>query len=565
MTKTVTEDMTDADRILEQVLKLDPQERAAFLDNVCRGKPALREKIDDLLLHAGTPYPLLNRLTSRQHPFQQIVPFNNKMDNTCPACQKPWLTGTPCQHCGYGTDRSPLQSGAMLEGGKYTIEHVLGKPGGFGITYLARHGTLKGFHAIKEYLPDDVAIRKDGLVQPIESRQELFDLGQKEFYREAVNLQALSKPEPHPNVLSVLDVFEENGTAYIVMPYYEGQILSEYLDDRQMKKSEALDLMIRVLDGLTHVHEKNAIHLDIKPSNIYLQYEGSLDSIKDANPVLIDFGAARFKVDQQSRYVYGTPSQRNQPVFTDGYAPPEQRALLSEYDVDKYSDTYACAATLYRMVTGQIPAGPYQQGQQWPGEISLGLGKVLAKGLAENPRDRYQDAQALQEALKALQKKPVWPWVVVLLVLFAGLAVFPWETLPQFLEIWQPQPETLASEPAPDSTDQITSLDSTEEIKDPPETTTTTPAIRDGGPPPALPGDLAESLRNARAFYDIELWQPAAENFNEVAQYIDTIDTTRVKRTIRSKLAAAQSWLFHKKYEEAARQFSIAFETLYPN
>ena len=515
----------------------------------------------------------------------------NDWDDKCPACEHPGFADKPCKNCGYGGARSPLRSSDTLEGGKYIIRRVLGKPGGFGITYLAWHQDLGGLRAIKEYLPDDVATREDESIHLIDSKRKrkLFDDGRKEFLREARTLKALASPEPHPNVLSVLDFFEENKTAYIVMPYYEGQTLSEYLKDLggPMNEPEAIQLMIRVLDGLKHVHKSRVVHLDIKPSNIYLQCKGPLGSIKAANPILIDFGAARFEVDQQSRYVYGTPSQRDRPVFTPGYAPPTQYELNASHNIDvgPWSDTYACMATVYRMVAGQKPPGAQKQAQptKWPKEISSGLGKILAQGMAEHLGDRYQDAQALQEALNALLKKRQlqkrrWKQMALLFLIVVLAAVMVQIPAIQTFLVSQPSPvedlvENSLDQPSPMETLEEAPLDSVGSERPPPDNV----AVPDSGLqitklPVTDPGEVAgvvipegifaDTLKTARSFYNIGLWKSAAEKFIKAVEYIDL---TKVDRKIRSKLVAAKSHYKQGGYQEAAEQFYTAFKELYPN
>lgn len=228
-----------------------------------------------------------------------------------------------------------LPSGTRLS--DYELKGVLGRPGGFGVTYLAQDVHLGLQVAIKEYLPADFARRADGqTVQPkTHHDQDDFNWGLKRFLEEGRTLARLK----HVNIVGIQRYFEANGTGYIVMEYVEGETLSAFCEQvGQLSGDELLGIMLPLLDGLEQVHASDYLHRDIKPANILLRPDGS--------PVLIDFGAARQAVGGRSR---GLTS-----VVTPGYAPFEQYSTKGT-NQGPWTDIYALAAVAYKCLTGVTP------------------------------------------------------------------------------------------------------------------------------------------------------------------------------------------------------------------
>ncbi|TDJ64261.1 MAG: serine/threonine protein kinase [Proteobacteria bacterium] len=227
-----------------------------------------------------------------------------------------------------------LASGAAIRG--YTVHNILGQ-GGFGITYLAHDMNLRHLVAIKEYLPTDLAGRNaSGEIVPLTNdHREEFAWGLQRFISEA---QILSKFK-HPNIVSVMSVFEMHGTAYMVMRYEEGSSLAEILkggatlDENWLKK-----MILPILDGLKIVHAAGFIHRDIKPGNIYIR--------NDQSPVLLDFGSAR--------QTGGVATRTLTTLVSPGYAPFEQYYARSNKQ-GPWTDIYALGATLYRATIGSVP------------------------------------------------------------------------------------------------------------------------------------------------------------------------------------------------------------------
>jgi serine/threonine protein kinase len=227
-----------------------------------------------------------------------------------------------------------LPGGSTID--RYTVHNILGQ-GGFGITYLAHDKDRRQLVAIKEYLPTDLAVRNaDGKVVPLtDDHREDFVWGLTRFIAEA---RILSKFE-HPNVVSVLGVYETNGTAYMTMRYEEGASLAKILergatlDENWLKK-----MVLPIIDGLSDVHGAGFIHRDIKPGNIYVR--------EDQSPVLLDFGSAR-RTD-------GVATRTLTTLVSPGYAPFEQYYARSDKQ-GPWTDIYALGATLYRATVGSVP------------------------------------------------------------------------------------------------------------------------------------------------------------------------------------------------------------------
>ena len=264
---------------------------------------------------------------------------------------------------------------------QFRVGRVLGV-GGFGITYLAFDEVLEMVVAVKEYLPSSIAVRKGtNTIQPLSSsgEKEDFEFGLRRFLQEA---RTLAKFEAHPNIVRVRTFFRENGTGYLVMNFYEGRTLSEYLAARNgfLPEDEALLIIEQVVEGLTAVHGEDILHRDIDPTNVYLADNGTV--------VLLDFGAARAAV--------GERTQSMSVVLKRGYAPHEQ--YHSHGDQGPWTDVYACSATLYRALTGYKPpeaAARILEDDLAPPEelvpsLSAATNEAVLEGLSIRPGDRPQ-------------------------------------------------------------------------------------------------------------------------------------------------------------------------------
>ena len=196
-----------------------------------------------------------------------------------------------------------LPPGFRLE--RYRIVKHLAA-GGFGITYLAEHEGLGKAYAIKEHFPREFASRDGSSVRPNTADKEIFGWALKRFAEEARKLAKFK----HPAIVDVVDVFEANGTAYMVMGFEPGQTMAKWLDGLGRKPTQVeLDRIAGpLLDALDVMHGASFLHRDIAPDNIMVRPDGP--------PCLIDFGAARQAMGQQTKTLTA--------IVKAGYSPVEQ-------------------------------------------------------------------------------------------------------------------------------------------------------------------------------------------------------------------------------------------------
>ncbi len=312
----------------------------------------------------------------------------------CPACFLETFDNGVCSSCGFNEaePQSPLllPPGTPLMNGQYLVGRVLGKPGGFGITYLGWDSQLATFVAIKEYLPREVAGRHhDHLTVSAHTNAdaEHFRYGLEQFLLEARTLAQFD----HPNVVRVRTFFQENGTAYLVMDYLQGNSLQDHLTTvgGRMSEKMALDTMMPILEGLCEVHAKGFLHRDIKPQNIYISTNG--------RPILLDFGTARQAMSGLNRGMT--------TIITPGYAPWEQYHRHGKQGA--WTDIYACAATVYHLVTGTVPPEAAERVAEDsllpPAQLVPGLSPhfnfAIIQALSIDPSNRPQDVASFQAAL----------------------------------------------------------------------------------------------------------------------------------------------------------------------
>jgi len=220
--------------------------------------------------------------------------------------------------------------------------------------------------------------------------------GQLQFINEAIALANCR----HPNIVRVYPQgFQEGELWCMVMEYIEGKDLAQHLDQGdKFREKRAVEIIIRVGEALNFVHQQGLLHRDIKPANILLRNSGS-------TPVLIDFGLAR-------EYNANPDSIRSMTNFmTECFAPIEQYQRQGKFGA--WTDVYALAATLYVLVTKEMPFparfrehAELVPPQKHNSQLSDRLNKTILKGLELQPEDRPQTVKAWLKMLKPPQPVP---------------------------------------------------------------------------------------------------------------------------------------------------------------
>ncbi len=274
-----------------------------------------------------------------------------------------------------------LSSGTMLHNGSYRIVKPLGH-GGFGITYLAEQVSLNNRKVcIKEFFPAEYYNRDiDGCNISLASQinAEVMGKFKSKFIKEAQTIATLY----HPNIVHIFDVFEENNTAYYVMEYIEGSSLSDVVKSRgTLSEEKSVKYIKEVASALKYIHDKNINHLDVKPGNIMLRTQGD-------NAILIDFGLSK-------HYDDGGVQTSSTPVgISHGFAPIEQYKAGGVSTFSPTTDIYSLGATLYYLVTGNVPPHATDVGEDGlpllPEHLSAGVRRAIKRSMYYWRKDRPQ-------------------------------------------------------------------------------------------------------------------------------------------------------------------------------
>jgi eukaryotic-like serine/threonine-protein kinase len=277
--------------------------------------------------------------------------------------------------------------GKSLQGGKYTIEQELGR-GGFGITFRATH----------RYLGQPVVIKT--LNESLRRHPNFAEFDRK-FQDEARRLALCV----HPNIVRVSDFFVEDGQPYMVMDYIPGQNLADIVGaNRPLPEATAVHYIRQIGAALQAVHQNGLLHRDVKPQNIILRQNTQ-------EVVLIDFGIAR-------EFTPGA-TQTHTNMVSDGYAPAEQYLAQGRYT--PATDVYGLAATLYTLLTAQVPVpAVFRTSQPLPAprdlqpQVSPIVSQAVLRGMAVEAQNRPASIAEWLALLSGGQSENTGPTVAVI-------------------------------------------------------------------------------------------------------------------------------------------------------
>ena len=294
-----------------------------------------------------------------------------------------------------------LPDGYFLQEKKYQLTHTIGQ-GGFGITYLGVWNTeVKGELGkmktkvpvcIKEYFFKDYCYRdKDSYAVKVHSEtgDKLFGKFKEKLIKEANILSAVH----HPYIVNVLEVFEENNTAYIIMEYIKGCSLKFMLDkEGVLAENKVLKYTHQIGNALDFVHEKNIVHLDIKPGNILID--------RDDNARLIDFGVSkRYDIAEQE-------TSTTTLTLSKGFASIEQYDDEGTQNFSPCPDIYSLGATMYNLLTGVIPVESILRATKkmlppsaYNSNVTPKTEKAILNAMEVKPEDRFQFVKELLAAI----------------------------------------------------------------------------------------------------------------------------------------------------------------------
>jgi serine/threonine protein kinase/TolB-like protein/Tfp pilus assembly protein PilF len=274
--------------------------------------------------------------------------------------------------------------------GRYEIRSPLGA-GGMGEVYLAHDAQLDRPVALK-LLPSDVTKDEDRL---------------RRFQQEARSTSALN----HPNILTIFEIGEADGTHFIATEFIDGMTLRERLGRGRMKPDEVLDVAIQVASALSAAHSQGIVHRDIKPENIMLRRDGYVK--------VLDFGLAKLTEQRTSSSPSALTLAETGPGIVIGtvtYMSPEQARGLR---VDGRTDIFSFGVVLYEMLAGRAPFGgptpsdvivaildrePQPLARSIP-HVTPEMQRVVSKALAKDVTERYQSITDLTADLRGLKRK----------------------------------------------------------------------------------------------------------------------------------------------------------------
>jgi serine/threonine protein kinase len=280
-----------------------------------------------------------------------------------------------------------LPSGTRL--GDFEVTGIIGE-GGFGIVYVAFDNSLHRKVAVKEYMPSALANRMGDFSVAVrsDSHEQTFRAGLRSFINEARLLAQFD----HPALIKVYAFWEQHGTAYMAMQLYEGRTLKDVLRESPRPDEAWLkSLLSPLLDALETLHAAQCYHRDIAPDNILI--------LRNGNPVLLDFGAAR--------RIIGDMTQAVTVILKPGYAPIEQYADDATMQQGPWTDVYALSAVLHLAMTGKAPPAsvtrmindPMRPLRATVPGYSEQFLSAVERGLSVRPEQRPQSIAEFRELL----------------------------------------------------------------------------------------------------------------------------------------------------------------------
>jgi serine/threonine-protein kinase len=284
-------------------------------------------------------------------------------------------------------DADELEAGVKL--GSYQIDRPLGR-GGMGVVFLAHDTTLHRQVALKV-----LGSRAAG------------ETAHAQLLREARNAAALN----HPNICTVYEVGEANGSAFIAMEYVEGRSLRDRLDEGALPLEEAVAYGLQAADALAFAHDHGVVHRDFKAANAMITRDGRLK--------IVDFGLAR----RGDALMAGATTMAS--LVPAGAAAGTPYAMAPEQmrgeTADARTDIWALGVLLYEMVTGAQPFNAQtvpelfssilrDPPRPWPDGVAVGIKPIIERCLEKEPARRYHHAREVNRALDAIQSGTVPPW-----------------------------------------------------------------------------------------------------------------------------------------------------------
>jgi tRNA A-37 threonylcarbamoyl transferase component Bud32 len=208
----------------------------------------------------------------------------------------------------------------------------------------------------------------------------------------------------HPNIVQAYDVGQAGDFHFFVMEFVDGRtVYDDIVKHKRFGEQEAIDILMQIAEALLHAHQKGLIHRDVKPKNIMMTKEGVAK--------LADMGLARAISDKEA-----AEAEQGKAFGTPYYISPEQ--IRGEINIGPPADIYSLGATLYHMVTGNVPFDgknpsavmhkhlktPIVPPDHVNPRLSAGISEIIEMMMAKDPKDRYQNCKDLLSDLKAVRE-----------------------------------------------------------------------------------------------------------------------------------------------------------------